>query len=214
MNYTLLSRVYRMHQVKRRRIKWEKCAREQDQDNHVRDKAKMIRELKRAKRDGYRIIYIDETMFTRTTVPKQEYCLPHQNVTIDKSWVNAPTTAVLSGISREKGQELFMQFPKSVNIPKFQEYLTRLRAENGDDKICIFMDNLSTHCSKKSKKTMQDLKFRSVYCVAYSPDWNPIEFCFSKVKQKFRCLRAQMMTGVLQSSFEAIIDRAIRSLKK
>ena len=73
MNYTLLSRVYRMHQVKRRRIKWEKRAREQDQGNHARDKAKMIRELKRAKRDGYRIIYIDETMFTRTTVPKQEY---------------------------------------------------------------------------------------------------------------------------------------------
>ena len=32
--------------------------------------------------------------------------------------------AVLSGISREKGQELYMQFPKSVNAAKFQEYLT------------------------------------------------------------------------------------------
>mgnify|MGYP004089971961 CR=1 FL=1 len=36
----------------------------------------MIAALKRAKRDGYRIIYLDETMFTRSTVPKSEYCLP------------------------------------------------------------------------------------------------------------------------------------------
>ena len=68
----------------------------------------MIAALKRARRDGFRVIYIDETVFTRSTVPKQEYCLPHRNVTMDKSWVNAPTVAVLSGISREKGQELFM----------------------------------------------------------------------------------------------------------
>ena len=105
----------------------------------------MIRDLKKAKKDGYRIIYIDETVFTRTTVPKTEYCLPQKNMTVDKGWINEPTMAVLSGISREKGQELFMLFEKSVNVEKFQEYLTQLRKENGDDKICIFMDNLSVH---------------------------------------------------------------------
>ena len=70
MNYTLLSKIYKLHNVKRRRIKWEKKAREQNQVNFSRDKAKMIRELKKAKRDGYRIIYIDETVFTRSNIPK------------------------------------------------------------------------------------------------------------------------------------------------
>jgi hypothetical protein len=36
----------------------------------------MKRELAKAKRDGYRLIYLDETMFTRATVPTIEYCLP------------------------------------------------------------------------------------------------------------------------------------------
>ena len=157
----------------------------------------MVRDLKKAKRDGYRVIYIDETMFTRATVPRTEYCLPKQNVTVEKAWINEPTMAVLSGISREKGQELYMLFPKSVNIEKFQEYLTKLRAENGDAKICIFMDNLSVHTSNKSKDTMRQLGFRWIFNVPYEPDFNPIEFTFSKVKQKFRCLRAQMITGVL-----------------
>jgi|TARA_B100000524_G_scaffold332993_1_gene220544 transposase len=97
--------------------------------------------------------------------------------------------AVLSGISREKGQELFMQFPKSVNGEKFQEYLEKLRAANGDAKICLFMDNLSVHKTPDSIKKMQQLHYRWVFNVAYSPDYNPIETTFAKVKHRFRCLR-------------------------
>ena len=68
----------------------------------------MIRAFRRAKRDGFKVIYIDETVFTRSTVPRTEYCLQNRNVTVNKDWINEPTVAVLSGISRERGQELFM----------------------------------------------------------------------------------------------------------
>ena len=43
--------------------------------------------------------------------------------------------------------ETYMIFPFSVNIAKFKEYLTKLRDDNEGEKICIFMDNLSTHTS-------------------------------------------------------------------
>ena len=43
--------------------------------------------------------------------------------------------------------ETYMIFPFSVNIAKFKEYLTKLRDDNEGKKICIFMDNLSTHTS-------------------------------------------------------------------
>lgn len=49
MNYTLLSKVYKLHNVKRRRIKWEKKAREQSDGNYSRDKTKMIRALRKAR---------------------------------------------------------------------------------------------------------------------------------------------------------------------
>ena len=142
----------------------------------------MIRALKRAKKDGFKIIYIDETVFTWSTVPRTEYCLQNRNVTVDKDWINEPTVAVLSGISRERGQELYMQFPKSVNVPKFKEDLTKLREKNGNTKVCIFMDNLSVHKAEESKKLMKQLKFRWIFNVPYAPDFNPIEFTFSKLK--------------------------------
>ena len=48
----------------------------------------------KARRDGYRIVYLDETMFTRKTVPKTEYCLPGRNMTVDLAKLDEPTLAM------------------------------------------------------------------------------------------------------------------------
>ena len=88
---------------------------------------------------------------------------------VDEAKLNEPTLALLSAISKEKGHEHYKIFDKSVNVAKFQEWLTELRAKNGDDKICLFMDQLSAHTSDRAKKHMKDLGFRYVYNVSYSP---------------------------------------------
>ena len=111
-------------------------------------------------------------------------------MTVDQALLNEPTLAMLSGVSKEKGQETYMIFPFLVNIAKFKEYLTKLREENEGEKICIFMDNLSTHTSQKSKDAMKTLGFKYVYNCPFMPDYNVIEFVFSKIKQKFKTLRA------------------------
>ena len=214
LNPTLLAQVYRQHGVAKRSIRWTKRSKTQSLEQAVQDTARMKRELAKAKRDGYRLVYLDECMFTRATVPKAEYCLPKQNVTLDQADLNEPTLALLSSISKEKGQELFMIFERSVDIPKFKEWLLRLREENGDDKICLFMDQLSAHTSKKSKAAMRSLAFRYVYNVAYSPDYNPIESVFSKVKQSFRALRAQKLVGNIQDDHKALVQKAVNSVRK
>ena len=63
----------------------------------------MKRLLIRAKNDGYRIIYLDEICFTRSSVPKTEYSIKGQNMPANLAHLNEPTLAVLSAISKEKG---------------------------------------------------------------------------------------------------------------
>ena len=63
----------------------------------------MKRLLTRAKNDGYRVVYLDETCFTRSTQPKTEYCAKGENVAADLVHMTEPTLAVLSAISKEKG---------------------------------------------------------------------------------------------------------------
>ena len=150
-----------------------------------------------AKRDNYRIIYLDETCFTRKTVQDTEWALPKQNLAIEVKMLDEPTLALLSGISKECGQEHFKIFEKSVTTQKFVEYLEELRHLNGTAKICLFMDNLPAHTAEESKQKMRELGFRFIYNVPYSPQYNPIEFTFSKVKHTFRALRAKKMTGLI-----------------
>ena len=83
-----------------------------------------------ARNDGYRIVYLDETVFTRRTLVDTEWALPKQNVAVDEARIYEPTLALLSAISKEKGQEHFKIFPKSVDIPKFREWLQELREKN------------------------------------------------------------------------------------
>ena len=101
-----------------------------------------------------------------------------------------------------------------MNIQKFKQYLQELRNLNGEDKIALFMDNLSAHRSEKSKVEMARLGFRCIFNVPYSPEYNPIEFVFSKVKQRFRVLRARKMAGVIQDGHEAMVRQAIENVRK
>ena len=47
--------------------------------------------------------------------------------------------------------------------------------------------------------------FRFIFNVPYSPEWNPIEYVFAKVKQRFRALRARKLAGVIQDGHRAMI---------
>ena len=61
--------------------------------------------LAKAKAEGYRIIYLDETVFTRKTMTDTEWALPKENVTIDVAKIAEPCLALLAAISKEKGLE-------------------------------------------------------------------------------------------------------------
>ena len=65
----------------------------------------MKRELTRARNAGYRVVYLDETMFTRKAIAKIEWAAKHENAEVDEALLNEPTKALLMGISEENGVE-------------------------------------------------------------------------------------------------------------
>ena len=139
----------------------------------------MKQQLTKARNAGYRIVYIDETMFTRTTVPDKEWSGPKENMAVDLAKLQEPTLALLAAISRKNGLEHCQIFQDSVDTDKFLEYLDNLRSANPEAKIAIFMDNLSAHIAKRSKEAMRGHGFRWILNVPYSPSTNPIELVFS-----------------------------------
>ena len=67
----------------------------------------------------------------------------------------------------------------------FIQYLYKLQKAMNFKPFALFMDNASIHKSKEVKPYYAQLKITPVLNVGYSPEFNPIEAVFSKVKRLF-----------------------------
>ena len=159
-----------MHCIRKKKIRWVKESKEQDPALHQQQFTTMKWKLTRAKNEAFRIVYIDETMFTRKTCPDTEWAPKNINMQVDSAKLDDPTIALLCGISKEKGIEHYELFDKLANVVKFKQYCQNLRAKTEGEQVCLFMDNLSAHTSDKSQKEMKSLGLRYIYNVPYEPE--------------------------------------------
>ena len=153
----------------------------------------MRQQLEVIKNDEYLVLYLDETIFSRKAMLKTAWARKHENADVDEAMLNEPTLALLMSVSKENGVEPWRIFPKSVNSAKFCKYLDMVRERHPERKICIFMDNLRVHTSKKVRAKLEQLQIKSIYNVKYQCQLNPIELVFSKVKLRFKQLRAESL---------------------
>ena len=59
--------------------------------------------------------------------------------------------------------------------------------------MVIYMDNLRVHMTKAVRETYEKLNIKPIFAPFYSPEYNPIEFVFSILKQKVKKMRLKDM---------------------
>jgi transposase len=183
---TTLGNLYAKHKVRRKKIKVTKLANTRLRRRIEKQSQHMSQQLEEMRSRGFRLVFVDETMVTKSTMPTLEWSAVNTRYKVDLSQYGNVSIAVLAGVSQERGVDLAMIFPKSVNIPKFKVWLEELRARHLFDDICIVMDNLAVHHSREVVQRMDELGFEYVFTPAYSPDLNPIEFVFSFFKGQLK----------------------------
>ena len=109
--------------------------------------------------------------------------------------MNTSATAVIGAISREKGVELMMKFPKSINVMRFKILLEELRCRNPYDNMILVMDNLAVHRSQHTVERMNELGFRYAWTPRYSPQYNGIEEVWSMSK---RYIKGERLNRILK----------------
>ncbi len=86
-----------------------------------------------------------------------------------------------------------------VNARSFSTYVTQFllpTLERGD---IVVMDNLSSHKGKGVRDAIRAAGAHRIFLPAYSPDLNPIEQVFSKLKTLLRKARARTFLAVSDS---------------
>lgn len=86
----------------------------------------------------------------------------------------------------------------AMNGPAFDTYVETQLAPLLKPRTVVILDNLSTHKSPRAAQTLRDCGCWFLFLPPYSPDLNPIELAFAKLKAHLRRIGAR--------TYDALID--------
>ncbi len=92
----------------------------------------------------------------------------------------------------------------------FEAYVEQALAPMLKEGQAVVMDNLSAHKGKKVRELVEARGCRVLFLPPYSPDLNPIEEAFSKVKASLRRARArsrEALVGAIGRAISAVTAR-------
>ena len=95
------------------------------------------------------------------------------------------TTSLISAMRRD-GVVAAMALEGATDQPAFETYVEQLLAPNLRPRDIVVMDNLRAHESSHALAAIEAAGAEAWFLPPYSPDFNPIEQMWSKVKQWLR----------------------------
>lgn len=139
---------------------------------------------------GNRLIFLDETgaktNMTRLygRAPGGRRCYDHAP---DGRWKR---TTIISAL-RENGETCSLIFEGALDRQIFEAYIEKILAPTLLDGDIVVMDNLSAHKSERAQAILSAQGVKCMFLPEYSPDLNPIEKMWSKIKQILRGVKAR-----------------------
>ena len=100
-----------------------------------------------------------------------------------------------------------------VNSDCFSGFCERLLAPAMNPGDLVIMDNLSSHKSSTAVAEIESAGASVVYLPAYSPDLNPIENIFSKLKQLIRSHRPRTWKQVIEATKKTLLKININEIQ-
>ncbi len=96
----------------------------------------------------------------------------------------------------------------------FEAYVEQVLAPSLRSGQVVVMDNLSAHKGERVKEMIEQRGCQLIYLPSYSPDLNPIEEAFSKIKRLVRKAEARTREALVEaigSALSAVSSKDARS---
>ncbi len=127
-------------------------------------------------------------------------CVPHGH------W---KTTTLIAALDIT-GLRCSMTLDGAVNRLAFEAFVEQVLTPSLHPGDLVVMDNLSSHKGPRTAALIRAVDAELVYLPPYSPDFNPIEQAFSKIKQALRTLAARTVDA-LWTEMQSVLDRVTPS---
>lgn len=112
---------------------------------------------------------------------------------------NRGTVTTILGLLGSSGLVATMTMEGGTTSEAFVAYIKQVLAHKLQPGDVVVMDNLGAHRSKKTRAAFRRLRVQVKYLPPYSPELNPIELCWSKLKAGLRAAKARTREALDQA---------------
>jgi len=150
------------------------------------------------------LVFIDET-WASTNMARRYGCCPRgQRLRVGVPHGHWKTTTFVAGL-RLNGIAAPFVLDGPINRIAFETYVEKVLVPELKPGDVVIMDNLSSHKGPKVREMIEAAGASLLYLPPYSPDFNPIENAFAKLKAHLRKAAERTVDG-LWSVIGRLID--------
>jgi hypothetical protein len=132
-----------------------------------------------------RLLFVDECGTHTSLAPIYGYAPRGQRLRLSVPRKRGENTTLLSSMGLEEiGPSLTVEGATTAVV--FEAYVEQVLAPSLCPEQVVIMDNLGAHRPKRIRELIEGRGCELVNLPAYSPDYNPIEEAFAKIKNLLR----------------------------
>ena len=153
--------------------------------------------------DPERVVFVDEMGVHISLAPLYGYSRKGEHVCLQVPRNRGTNTTLLASITLGgMGETLAVE--GSTNQEVFEAYVEHVLAPTLEAGHLVIMDNLSAHKPARVRELIESRGSELIYLPAYSPDFNPIEEAFAKIKGMLRQAGARTKDALVDVLSEAL----------
>ena len=132
-----------------------------------------------------RLLFVDECGTHTSLAPIYGYAPRGERLHLSVPRSRGKNTTLLSSMTTEgMGPSLTVEGSTTARV--FETYVEKVLLPSLKEGQIVVMDNLSAHRPKRIKELIEQRGCELLYLPSYSPDYNPIEEAFAKIKDLLR----------------------------
>ena len=152
------------------------------------------------------LVFLDESGCNTDMTRRYAYSLGGSRAVDSAPLSKTKSTTILSSIQLD-GTLRYTTFSGGTTVEKFKQYLKEKLLPHLNCDSVLVMDNMRSHHAKAVKELLDSSGIQYIYLPPYSPDLNPIEKLWSKVKallRKFKARTLEELPDAIQNAFRAV----------
>lgn len=149
------------------------------------------------------LVFVDETGSNLAMTRRYARSLRGSRAYSDAPYQRGKNLTLIGAIAL-RGLVGEMTLPGATDALAFKTYVKQVLVPNLWAGACVVMDNLPAHKVAGIRESIEAVGATLVYLSPYSPDFSPIENCWSKVKEFLRARAARTYTELDQAITDAL----------